>query len=149
MQDIEIRTRIGAPPAAVFEVVADHAGYAGWAGVQEAVLRNPGHPPPNGVGASRVLRSAGIAVEEEVTHFEPPERLAYRLVAGLPVRNYEGEVLLVSAGTGSGTGTDLTWRVRFRPLLPGTGWLLRRLIARSLRDLVSRLASHLEPDRPA
>ena len=140
MQDIEIRARIAAPPARVFAVVADHAGYPRWAGVQEAVLRNPGHPPPNGVGATRVFRRSGIALEEEVTLFEPPERLDYRGVGGLPLRDYQAEMRLAAADG----GTVLTWRVRFRPLVPGTGWLLRRLIARWLGDVASRLASHLE-----
>ena len=139
MQDIEIRARIAAPPDRVFAVLADHVGYPCWAGVQEAVLRNPGHPRPNGVGATRVFRRSGIAVEEEITLFEPPERLGYRGVGGLPLRDYEGEMRLVAADG----ATELTWRVRFRPLLPGTGWLLRRLIARWLGQTASRLASHL------
>ena len=135
MQDIEISAEIPAPPAAVWKVLEDHAGYAKWAGFHEVVLRNPGDPPPNGLGAIRVLRRSGIAIEEEITGYEPPRRLEYVLTAGLPVRDYRAEVVLEP----SGRGTSLVWRVRFRPLVPGTGALLRRVLARSLGDLVEAL----------
>jgi uncharacterized protein YndB with AHSA1/START domain len=135
VQDIEIRAEIPAPQSAVWSVLEDHAGYAKWAGFHEVVLRHPGDPPPNGLGAIRVLRRSGIAIEEEVTAYEPPRRLEYALTAGLPVRDYTAEVVLAP----SARGTDLVWRVRFRPLVPGTGRLLRRLFQRSLQEMVAAL----------
>ncbi len=135
MQDIEIRAEIPASPAAVWKLVADHAGYASWAGFHEVVVRHPGDPPPNGLGAIRVLRRSGVAIEEEITAFEPPRRLEYVMTAGLPVRDYRAEVLLDA----SGRGTALVWRARFRPLVPGTGGLLRRLLQRSLAGMVDAL----------
>lgn len=143
VQDIEIRRQIPAPPEQVWALVADHEGYARWAGVKEVVLRNPGDPPPNGLGATRVVRRSGIAVEEEVTGFEPPTRLAYSLTEGLPVRDYRGEVLVQP----SGGGTELIWRVRFRALVPGTGALLRRLVARGIGDMVSGLEAQASEGR--
>jgi uncharacterized protein YndB with AHSA1/START domain len=135
VQDIEIRAEIPVEPAAVWKLLEDHAGYVRWAGFHEVVLRHPGDPPPNGLGAIRVLRRSGIAVEEEVTGYEPPRRLEYALTAGLPVRDYRAEVRLEP----SPCGTDLVWRVRFRPLVPGTGGLLRRVLRRSLEAMVDGL----------
>jgi hypothetical protein len=99
------------------------------------VLRQRGDPRPNGIGAIRVLRRGGLAIEEEVVEFDPPRRLAYRVSAGLPLRTCEADLSLEEhAGA-----TRLCWHVRFRPLVPGTGWLLRRLIrprlARALEGL--------------
>jgi uncharacterized protein YndB with AHSA1/START domain len=135
VQDIEIRAEIPAPPVAVWKVLEDHAGYAKWAGFHEVVVRQPGDPPPNGLGAIRVLRRSGVAIEEEIIGYEPPRRLEYALTAGLPVRDYRAEVVLEPAGL----GTQLVWRARFRPLVPGTGGLLRRILARSLQSMVDAL----------
>jgi hypothetical protein len=34
----------------------------------------------------------------------------------------------------------VTWRVSFRPLVPGTGWLLKRALERGLRAVLAALA---------
>ncbi len=139
MQHIEIRAEIPAPPEAVFALLEDHSGYARWAGVKEAVLRHPGDPPPNGLGAIRVLRSAGLAIQEEIIAYDPPRRLEYVLTAGLPVREYRGEIETRARGA----GTELVWKVCFRPLVPGTGWLLRKVIDGKLRGMVDALKRQL------
>ena len=72
MHEIRIQGEVPAPPQRVWDLYTDHCGWEQWAGVKEVVLRQQGSPAPNGVGASRVLRSRGIAVEEEVIAFEPP-----------------------------------------------------------------------------
>ena len=136
MQELTLRKRIPAAPEAVWDVFTDHVGYMRWAGVKEVVLRQEGHPAPNGLGAIRVIRSGGIAIEEEVTAFEPPKRMEYRVVSGLPVRDHLGEVLFESVDG----GTELTWKVRFRPRIPGTGWLLGRAVRLGLSQMLDRLA---------
>ena len=136
MPEFRLQGTVAAPPEAVWRVFTDHCGYTRWAGVQEVVLRQQGDPPPNGLGAIRVMRSRGIAVEEEITAFEPPKYLAYRLVGGIPVRNYEAEVHLDPCDS----GTRLTWHVRFDALIPFTGRLLARLIESGLQDILVRLA---------
>jgi uncharacterized membrane protein len=77
-----------------------------------------------------------MAIEEEITAFDPPKRMAYRLVAGAPVRDHFGEVRFDPEGS----GTRVTWTVRFRPLIPGTGWLLRKALQRGLRTVLAALA---------
>lgn len=136
MQEIELRGTIAASRPAVWRVLTDHCGWTRWAGVKEVVLRQQGDPPPNGLGAIRVVRKSGIAVEEEITAFDPPQRLAYRLVAGIPIRNHEGEVCLDL----SESGTRVTWRARFDPIVPLTGGLLKRALARELQNILDRLA---------
>jgi uncharacterized protein YndB with AHSA1/START domain len=133
---IEVSEHVQAPPAVVFARYTDHERWVDWAGVKEVVLRQQGHPAPNGLGAIRVIRQAGMAIEEEVTAFDPPKRMAYRLVAGAPVRDHSGEVRFDPEGS----GTRVTWTIRFRPLIPGTGWLLRRALERGLRTVLASLA---------
>jgi uncharacterized protein YndB with AHSA1/START domain len=139
MQTIEVSQTVPAPPDRVFALYTDHVGWERWAGVKEVVLRQQGDPAPNGLGAIRVIRAGGMAIEEEITGFDAPRRLDYRLVAGAPVRDHQGSVRFEP----DGAGTRVTWNVRFRPLVPGTGWLLRRVLDRSLRDVLDRLQKKL------
>jgi uncharacterized protein YndB with AHSA1/START domain len=136
MPELALHEKIPAPVERVWALVSDHLGWQKWAGVQEVVLRQPGDPAPNGLGAIRVLRRGGLAVEEEVTGFEPPARIAYRVSAGIPVRECRAEIRLEPAAG----ATLLTWDVSFRPLVPGTGWLLARLIRPRLVDAIAGLA---------
>jgi uncharacterized protein YndB with AHSA1/START domain len=135
---IELSRHVAAAPARVFALYTDHVGWEKWAGVKEVVLRQTGDPPPNGLGAIRVIRARGMAIEEEITAFEPPNRMTYRLVAGAPIRDHEGVVRFEP----DGAGTRVTWSIHFRPLIPGTGWLLRAVLTRELRDVLDRLAAH-------
>ena len=139
MQQIKIQAEVAAPVEAVWSVYTDHVGWARWAGPQEVVLRQKGDPPPNGLGAIRVIRARGIAVEEEITAFEPPKRMVYRLVGGIPVvRDHEGEVVFEPFGE----NTRVVWRVRFRPLIPGTGWLLETVLRPQLQSILDRLVTY-------
>jgi uncharacterized protein YndB with AHSA1/START domain len=139
VQSIEIRADVPAPREDVWKLLADCESWPEWSDLEEVVIRHPGDPPPAGLGSIRVIRSRGLAVQEEVTAFEPPERMSYTLTEGLPVRDYRAEVTL----TARPSLTELVWRVTFRPSVPGTGWLLRRGIERSLRSLVAALTARL------
>ncbi len=133
---IELTQQVAAAPEKVFAFYVDHVGWERWAGVKEVVLRQKGDPPPNGLGAIRVIRARGMAFEEEITAFEPPRRMGYRLVAGAPIRDHAGEVRFDP----DASGTRVTWTIRFRPLVPGTGWILRRVLERELRGVLAALA---------
>jgi uncharacterized protein YndB with AHSA1/START domain len=138
MPDILVQREIPAPPESVWEVYTDHVGWPGWAGVKEVVLRREGEPAPNGVGASRVIRAGGIAVEEEIVAFDPPRRMAYQLIAGAPIRDHRGEVLFDATET----GTRVTWRVSFNPRIPFTGGLLARALEKNLERVLEGLAGY-------
>jgi hypothetical protein len=59
--------------------------------------------------------------------------------AGIPVRECSAELQLEPAGA----ATRVTWQVRFRPLVPGTGWLIERLIRPRLADALVGLARRI------
>ena len=136
MPEFELGAEIAAPVERVWAVLSDHAGWQAWSGAQEVVVRQQGDPPPGGLGTIRVLRRGGFAIEEEVVGFEPPRRLAYRVTAGIPVRDCDVEIRLEP----SGAATRVTWQARFRPLVPGTGWLLERVIRTRLTEALAGLA---------
>jgi hypothetical protein len=60
------------------------------------------------------------------------------LRSGLPVRGYRADVDLEP----DGQGTAIRSRSSFDPKLPGTGWLIRRRLARITERFVRGLAAH-------
>ena len=145
MQHVQVQRHIAGPPQSVFDAYTDHVSWAEWAGIGPARLAREGVPAPNGVGCNRVLGPAISAAHEEILSFEPPKRMTYRIVKGLPVlRDHFGEVDFSSA---EGGGTLVVWRFRFEPRIPGFGGLLRRMIERTFRGALEGLARHRFPER--
>lgn len=143
MQHVEVTRLYAAPPERVWAVYSDHAGWKSWAGFSKSWLETEGKPDKNGVGCVRGFGSPGFAVFEEVLEFEPPRRLAYRIVrGGLPIRDHWGEAV-VTADAG---GTRITWRCRFESKIPGLGWALRLFIERFFRSALEGLARRHFPD---
>jgi hypothetical protein len=106
-----------APPETVFDVLTDHRGYVKLTPLRSAELEQEGRPPPNGVGAIRLLRAPGVRIREEVVSYERPGRFVYRLLSGLPVRDHVGTVSLAAEGS----GTRITYQVETTPTIPVVG----------------------------
>ena len=132
-----------APVEAVWEVIADARGHSRWGPWRETTLDREGEPAPDGVGAlrrfvaERRMLFRRVVTIEEVTVFEPPYRLGYRLLSGLPLRDYRGEVTLV----GVDEGTRIRWRSEFDGKFPLSGPFFKFALGRFIRDVASRLAS--------
>jgi uncharacterized protein YndB with AHSA1/START domain len=109
MSEIVRRVSIAAPPGTVFEVLTDHRRYIDFLPLRGAKLEREGVPAPNGVGAVRASRLIGPPIREEVTAYEPPRRFAYKMLSGLPMRDYHGEVALTE---GPGGSTEVSYIVR-------------------------------------
>ena len=77
---------------------------------------------------------------EEVTVFEPPSVLGYRLVSGLPLRDYEARISL----SADGEQTAIHWRSEFSPKIPATGGLIRRELDKVIADAAERAAREAE-----
>lgn len=130
--------RVAASPERAWEILSDHEGMSAWSGFRQVTLERPGERERNGRGAERRLLGPGGAIVEQVTGFEAPRLLRYRVIAGSPFVCHQGEVRLEPAGA----ETEITWDVRFRPRVPGTGAILARLfgrmLGRGLRDGLRR-----------
>src|SRR5262249_16665229 len=98
-------------------------------------------PDRNGVGAVRAFLLAP-GLREEVTRFEPPERMEYRVTQGAyPLTDHHGEVLF----TPDGGGTRVTWTVTFRSKLPPVGGLAAAGLTLLFKRILSRLAGAITP----
>ena len=134
-----VSRHVNAAPDTVWEVVSDHTGMPQWTPFRKAILEEPGRPDPNGVGAIRSLHLLGPPTREEVIEFDPPHRLRYRLLSGLPFRDYIGEITIESEGPDSRLSTD----IRFRTRIPGTqvfGPIAIRIATRAAAHLAERRA---------
>jgi len=105
--------------------LADTASWADWAPFDEVTVEK-GHE----IGEIRRLRSGRITTRERIVRFEPPRRYVYEIISGLPIRDYVAEVLFSPL---AGDGTEVRWQARFRPKIPGTGWVLKRLLQGAVR----------------
>jgi uncharacterized protein YndB with AHSA1/START domain len=133
---VEARAHSSGAVRDVFEVLADSARYPEWAMQDEARIERPGSPDPDGVGTVRILRTGRYTLREEIVAFQRPRLVAYRVLSGIPVRDYRGETTLTPAPD----GTDIHWRATFRSAVPGLGPVLRPRMRRVLATMATDLA---------
>lgn len=126
-----------ATPASLWALIEDVATWTSWAPFDAAVLEQPGADIPNGVGAIRRFERGRFTTRERVTEFVPDRRLSYRLLSGLPLRDYEAHIDLERRGD----LTDITWSASFGARIPGTGGTFRRGMQRLYTDYAQRLAT--------
>ena len=140
---VEARFMVKAPAAVIWAALADSRGWPAWSPNDSAEIVREGDPDPDGVGCIRIFRTGRVTVKEEITAFEPERRVAYRLLSGIPVRDYVGEVTLAPGADHPGV-TQLVWRSSWRPKYPLTRGALRR----GFQDVVDRwgaaLVTHAE-----
>jgi uncharacterized protein YndB with AHSA1/START domain len=125
-----------AAPQDVWALVADASRYPQWGPWSAAGYRAAaGHVP----GAVYWLRSARRAYGRYVTTVERVEeidqgrRIVYAVVGGMPVRGYQGEVVLTPVPA----GTRVSWSASWDKTLPG------RLAWRGLNDFFPAMVASL------
>ena len=140
-QKLELVQKFQQPRTRVWEAISDHRGLDQWLIPGAKITLEPeGQDDPNGVGAVRVIRAAGVDVAERIVEFVPQERFSYTLLRGAPITNHLGEVRLEDHPK----GTTVRWSIRFDATLPGTGAILsagiRVFIGMGLRRLARQLS---------
>lgn len=125
----------------VWQLLSRVETWPSWSLHKEARLERAGSPTPNGLGAIRILgRTAKKVNREEVVAFEAPTHFAYRLVRGMPLRNYRADVRLSPQDDG---GTHITWESHFDKSGPA-GWyyqaVVRWVVKRWSADLAKAAA---------
>jgi hypothetical protein len=132
-----------ASPETLYGLLADAPSWSSWAG---PLITRAGWavvPGPSGVGGIRRLGRPPFMVREEIVAAEPPLHHGYRLLSGQPVRSYSADVRLVELGspTEHGARTRIEWTGEVVALLPGTGWLMQRLLQRMIHGFARGLAT--------
>jgi uncharacterized protein YndB with AHSA1/START domain len=144
MRTVHVTRTIPAPAEAVFDLLADHANYDRFRGINGSELLREGEPPPNGLGALRRIKVTPLIFEEEITAFDRPDRLDYRIVKlNIPFEHQGGSIRL----TKEGESTYVDWRSTFSVPTPVIGGpeelvflaLLNRGFRRVLEDVERKL----------
>jgi hypothetical protein len=125
---------LDAPVDRVREIIGN-PGISPGPGVDVEVER-PG--APDGAGLARVVKVGPARVHEEIIRVDPGGAVHYRVTKGAPARDYVGSVSVDKTMDGS---ARVTWDVQFRPLVPGTGWLITRVTRRTLNRVLDAVAA--------
>ena len=132
MNRLTIVRSLDAPVDRAWQIFAN-PGVSPGPGVDVEVER-PG--TPDGTGLTRTVRLGPALVHEEIIGIGPGHVVSYRMIKGAPVRDYVGNIALEeSAG-----GTLVSWHVEFRPVVPGTGWLVSLVSKRTLNHVLDVIA---------
>lgn len=131
---------LAVPPAAAWPLLTDPGLMNRWSTARVTSLAPGDGGGPGGVGALRAIAlgsgARGLTFEEVIEEAEAPHRLAYRVVAGLPIRRHRGLVTLDARGGGA----HLRWSVELDFPAPGMELLARRLLAPQLDASLDALA---------
>ena len=141
MATFTLEADAAAPPETVFEVLADHRGYARISRIRKAELEREGDPPPNGVGAIRKLTSIGPPLREEILEFVPNERLRYTLLSGAPMKDHFGTVTLTPNGA---SGTHVAYRIDTEPKIKPLAPLAVRITRTAVKQLLDGIVREAE-----
>lgn len=143
MQRIRVEAVSAAAPEQVFALLADGSTWPQWGVFDEFALEERAPGGGEGVGALRRFTSHSygrrIDSRERVTELVPGRRLSYRLVSGLPLRDYRATVDLEPTPDG---GTRIRWSSDFSGArVPGTAWLYRRVLESFIQRIADDLAA--------
>lgn len=138
-------TRIEAPIDVVWSVMTDHVRWARWGTSKKVTMAREGTPAPNGLGAIRRFHAGPMKVLEEVTHWDAPVHMRYRLNTHQLTKAYDSDMRLRA----DGDTTVLEWSSTFEPRLPGTSGLVRRIFEGAVRGFAAGIKGEAEAEARA
>lgn len=134
-QVIDLRQTTQADPAVVWRLLGDSSTWTSWTPIESFDLERPGGS--DGLGEIRSFRTGRVRVREEIVERRPDERLSYKLLSGLAVKDYRADIDL----TPGPEGTEIRWHTTFEAKVPGAGPLYRRALEKATRQFVDGLAA--------
>jgi uncharacterized protein YndB with AHSA1/START domain len=144
--EIDRRTVVPAPPAAVWADLVDGSSWPTWSplGSYELVTRGSDGPDAP-LGEVRIFRTKQVVGEsearEEVVEVVPEQRLSYALLGGLPLRGYRADIDLTPVAG----GTEVRWRSTFDAGAV-RGRFYQRVLGVFIQRCVDGLAAHHATD---
>lgn len=132
---------IDAAPERIFALLADHANYRRFPFITGSALVRAGRDEPDGVGAVRRISIGPTVFVEEITRFDRPHRMDYRITrVNLPLRHDGATILL----TETARGTTVRWSSAMFWTVPAFGPLLDRLAKPLLDHAFGRVLAALD-----
>jgi hypothetical protein len=128
MAEIDVTVHSEAGPDTVFALLEDATTWPVWSPI--------GSYEPD--GTTRVFRTGRTVSREEIVELVAGKRFSYRLLCGLPLKDYRADVDL----TPRDGGTDIRWHSTFTGKIPGTAWFYRLVLGQFIRRCAEGLAQH-------
>jgi uncharacterized protein YndB with AHSA1/START domain len=141
MRTIRVKRTLRVSAEKAFDILADHEGYTRLKGIKKAKLVKVGATDRNGVGAVREIEVPGAWFQEEITAYERPKKLGYKIIKSKPPMDHEGGLVEL---TPTADGVDVVWTTTLHIRIPLVGGLLTRLAARRLGDMLERGLEQVE-----
>jgi uncharacterized protein YndB with AHSA1/START domain len=138
-QIVDVAVTSAAPPEVVWPHLIRADVWKYWGPFTSSRRERPGEPDPDGPGSIRRVRLGPGGSREQNLEVDPPRRLVYTLLSGLPIVDYRAEVTLTPAGS----GTRIRWHSTFRPPHRGTGPAMRAVLLVILTVVARALARHI------
>lgn len=118
MQTVQVSKIVKAPIEDVFEAYTDHERLSDLPMVISAKVVLPGRTEKNGLGAVRVVNGGVLVLREEITAFERPHLMEYKIVESRPRSRHDlGRVEFAEVPG----GTKIVWTTVFSVRLPVIG----------------------------
>jgi uncharacterized protein YndB with AHSA1/START domain len=131
---VEAEGTTGAGPEVVWSLVADANSYPRWGPWDDGGYRPPSAGPSQ-IGSVQWFRYGRRSTTvEEILEVDPPRRLVYTVVRGLPVKNYRAEVTLTPIVP---KGTSVRWTATWDKTFMG------RMVQRKLQQVYRQVLSAL------
>lgn len=137
-EHVDVHVHTPAAAQGVYALLRDGASWPAWTPIDSFQLERAG--TPDGIGAIWIFGKGRVTGRDQIAEMIPGRRFGYRHLSGLPVRDYRGVVELEPTEQ----GTRIGWHISFRPVIFGTGWLLRWAINRFARQCADGLAGYAQ-----
>jgi uncharacterized protein YndB with AHSA1/START domain len=139
----EVKRTSSAPPATLFRLETDGAGWSKWAGpmIVQSSWERQGDPGPGGIGAIRKVGLWPVLMREETIEYEQDRRHVYTFAGRGPAKDYRAEVVFTANAAG---GTVLRWTGTFTEGVPGTGPVVLAIMRNTIQDVSKRLVKAAE-----
>ena len=146
-QTISVSQEFDVPREEVFAVIGDPYKIAAINSYGVERIKDSTTDEINGVGSVRRLKMGVFrSIDEVITEFDVPERIEYRVLSGVPVKNHVGRIEFVDLGNGR---SRVDFFIQFDPKFSGLGNILGSMLRLGLeRAVVStnrKLAVQLAP----
>lgn len=125
---------------ALWAALADYASWSSWGPWDRSELEREGRGTAGGVGSIRRLTLGRRVLREETTVFEPMREMRYRVLDGIPMRDYEGVVQLDRVGP----KVRVTWSSSFHGTPAVLGPVIRRSLQSKFGPIVRAVAAAAE-----
>jgi len=132
--EAEGTTRAG--PEVVWSLVANANSYARWGPWNDGGYRPPAAGPSQEGSVQWFRYGRRTTSVEQILEVDEPRHLAYKVVSGLPVKNYRADVTLTPTSSG---GTTIRWAASWDKTLMGS--LVQRKLAQLYPEVVAALVA--------